>query len=459
MKNSWISKYKWDKTFFKMVCSIAIPIIFQQLVETFVGLADSVMISGYSAVGVSAVQIGSQWESIASLFSFGICSGVGIYTAQFIGSKDYVNLKKSFGTMIIMSLFVSVPFVLAALIFPQQICAFFIKDPDVIKNGAGYLMITSLSYVFIMISFSYNYTYRCMGKTKVAMYISSATVLLNCILNYILIYGKLGIPALGVSGAACATLFSRAAGSLMYFIYSKKTHQPFIGKFHEMFKLERDFIVPVFRRIAPTVANEAFFGIGQSLYFKAFGMLGAHAITSVAIADRISNLFFMVIWAITSAVQTIVGNQLGRRDFELAKKYANYFMGLGAVTSVILGLGMALGAPLFVEVLYPKEPTVVHNAATAIIMAYSIKICLRLFNSIIFGFLRCGGDTKILAMLDSVILYTVGIPLAFISIGVFHMNIVAAIFIVQIEQVVRIILAFKRYRSGAWIQNVTLDVE
>ncbi len=459
MSASFIQKYKWDKDFFKMVCSIAVPIILQQLVETFVGLADSVMVSGYSSVGVSAVQIGSQWESIASLFSFGICSGVGIYTAQFIGSKDYKNLKKSFGTMIILSLAVSIPFILAAFIFPEQICRFFIEDDEVIKNGALYLVITSLSYVFIMISFSYNYTYRCMGKTKVTMYISSVTVLMNCIFNFILIYGKLGFPALGVAGAAFATLFSRACGSLIYFIYSLKTKQPFIGKFHEMFKLEKDFLFPVFRRIAPTVANEAFFGIGQSLYFKAFGMLGAHAITSVAIADRISNLFFMVIWAITSAVQTIVGNQLGRRDFKLAKTYANYFMGLGAVTSVVLGLGMALGAPLFVTVLYPKEPSVVHNAAVAIIMAYSIKICLRLFNSIIFGFLRCGGDTKILAMLDSVILYTLGIPLAFISIGVFHMNIVAAIFIVQIEQVVRIILAFKRYKSGAWIQNVTLDVE
>lgn len=458
MERGW-KKYCWDKDFLKMVSTIAIPIILQQLVENLVSLADSVMISGYSSIGVSAVQIGSQWESIASLFSFGICSGVGIYTAQFIGSRDMANLKKSFGTMITLSLLVSIPFIALAFIIPKPICGFFIQDPAVVQDGAAYLMITSVSYLFVMISFSYNYTYRCMGKTKVAMYIAGATVLINCLLNYILIYGKLGLPALGVVGAAVATLLSRALGTLMYVVYSRSTRQPFLGTFAQMFRLDREFLLPVLRRITPTVANEAFFGIGQSLYFKAFGMLGAAAITSVAIADRISNLFFMVIWAITTAVQTIIGNQLGAGEFDGAKRYANYFMGLGAVVSVILGIGMALTAPLFVEILYPKEPSAVHSAAVAILAAYSIKICLRLFNSIIFGCLRCGGDTKVLALLDSVILYAVGIPLAFLSVGVFHLSIVTTIFIVQLEQVVRIILAYRRYRSGAWIQNVTTDVQ
>lgn len=453
-----LKKYICDKAFLKMVIMIATPIILQQIVETLVGLADSMMVSGYSEFGVSAVQIGSQWEQIATLFSFGICSGVGIYTAQFYGSRDEKNLKKSFGTMLMLSLAVAIPFVIVALIAPRMICGFYISDPNIIQYGAEYLMITSISYIFVMISFCFNYTYRCMAKTKVTMVISSMTVLLNVFFNYLLIFGHFGCPELGIAGAAYGTLFSRGLGTCIYILYSLKTKQMFLGHFKEMFKLDRQFLEPVIRRIAPTVANEGLYGIGQTLFFKAFGMIGVHAVTSVAIADRVSNLFFMVIWAIVSAVQSIIGNTLGRNDLKQAKVYADYFMGLGVVVSLLLGGLMILTAPVLISLLYPNESSIVQQASTFILYAYSIKICLRLFNSVIFGFLRAGGDTKVLAMLDSVILYTVGLPLAFLCVTVFKLDIVPTIIIIQLEQVIRIILAFKRYRSGKWLQNVTADV-
>lgn len=453
-----LKKYICDLPFLKMVCAIAAPIILQQIVETLVGLADSMMVSGYSEFGVSAVQIGSQWENIATMFSFGICSGVGIYTAQFYGSKDYHNLRKSFGTMIMLSVGVAVPFILAALVVPKVICGFYISDPSIIEYGSGYLVITSISYIFVMISFSFNYTYRCMSKTKVTMVISSITVLLNCLFNYLLIFGSFGFPELGIVGAAYGTLISRAIGSILYIIYSVKTKQVFLGHFSEMFKPDITFLKPVITRITPTVANEGLFGFGQSLFFKVFGMIGVHAVTSVAIADRISNLFFMVIWAIVSAVQSIIGNTLGSNDLKQAKVYADYFMGLGVVVSLVLGVLMVITSPYLIDMLYANESNVVKEAATYILYAYSIKICLRLFNAVIFGFLRAGGDTKVLAMLDSLILYLVGLPLAFLCVGVFKLDIVPTIIIIQLEQVIRIILAFKRYLSGKWLQNVTADV-
>lgn len=453
-----LKKYICDKAFFKLVCTIAIPIILQQVVETFVGLADSMMVSAYSEIGVGAVQIGSQWEQIAMLLSFGICSGVGIYTAQFYGSKDYNNLKKSFGAMVMLSLGVAIPFILIALFMPKVICGFYISDPLVINEGAKYLVITCISYIFVMVSFCFNYTYRCMRKTKVTMVISSISVVMNCILNYFLIFGVFNFPRLGIAGAALATLIARGFGTLCYIIYSYKTKQVFIGTFSDMFKLDMNFFGPVIKRITPTVVNEGLFGLGQTLFFKAFGMLGVYAITSVAIAERISNLFFMVIWAIVSAVQSIIGNTLGENDLVNAKKYSDYFMGMGLVVSVILGVLMVLTSPLLINTLYANEGEMVKHAATFILYAYSIKIGLRLFNAIIFGMLRAGGDTKVLALLDSAILYTVGLPIAFLSVTVFHFDIVFTIIVIQLEQVIRIILAFKRYKSGAWLQNVTKDI-
>lgn len=453
-----LKKYIAPLSFYQTVSMIAIPIILQQIVETFVGLADSMMVSAYSSIGVGAVQIGSQWEQIASLFSFGICSGVGIYIAQFYGGHNYAKLKKSFGLMLMMSLIASIPFILLAVLFPKVICGFYINDQEVITQGAKYLVITGISYIFIMISYSFNYTYRCMKKTKVTMIISSISVLANCILNYLFIFGHYGFVELGIPGAALATLIARALGTLCYISYSYYTKQVFIGNLREMFRIDWNFAKPILKRIFPTVVNEGFFGLGQTLYFKAFGMIGVGAVTSVAIADRIANLFFMIIWAIVSSVQSIIGNTLGNNEIEKARQTADYFMGLAVVVSIILGCLMASSASTLINMLYTNESATVKHAATMILFAYSIKIALRLFNAIIFGLLRAGGDTKVLALLDSVILYSIGLPLAFLGVTIFNLNIIITILIIQIEQIVRIILAFIRYKSGAWLQNVTLDM-
>lgn len=451
-------KVKLNKAFLSMVASLAIPMILQQLVETFVGLADSMMVSSYSQLGVSAVQVASQWEWVSTSLSFGICSGVGIYVAQFFGSKDYANLKKSFGLMLLLSLIVAMPFTLAAVFFPETICGFYIADQAVIREASHYLVLTALSYVFVMISFTYNYTYRCIGKTKVTMYVSSFVVLLNCFLNYLLIFGYMGLPEMGVAGAAMGTLISRALGSVIFFVYSLATHQVFIGKFKEMFTINLATYKPLFIRIFPTVANEGLFGLGQSLFVKAFGMLGATAVASVAIADRISNIFFMVIWAIVSAVQAIIGAELGKNNTQQAQEYASMFMRLSFYTTIILGIGLLVTAFPFVHTLYGNESAMVQEAAAYILMAYALKICLRLFNAVIFGFLRAGGDTKYLAFLDSGILYLVGIPLAFFCVGVLHLNVVMTVVIVQLEQAVRIYLAYRRYKAGYWISNITGDI-
>jgi len=454
-----LKKYKCDTAFLKMVAMIAIPIVLQQMVENLVSLADSIMVSSYSSVGVSAVQIGSQWENISFLFSFGICSGVGIYLAQFFGAKDYVNLKKSFGTMVVLSIGCAIPFILMALLFPREICRFYINDSNVITNGANYLSITGVSYLFTMVSFSFTYSYRSMGKTKITMVISLIQVLSNLIMNYILIYGHFGFPELGIAGAAIATLLARVIGCSIYIIFTFKTKQVFVGNVKKMFQFDKAFITPVLRRIAPTVTNEAFFGIGQSLYTKAFGYLGAASITAVAIADKISSLFFMVVWAVVSSVQAIVGAKLGEGDYATAKKYSYWFMGLGFVLSATLGVIMATSSTMLVHQLYPNEQLMIKETAIAILIAYSIKLFLRFFNSIIFGLLRCGGDTKVLALLDSVILYVVGIPIGFLCVSVFKLDVVTTVVILQMEQVVRIVLAYQRYQSGAWIKNVTKDIE
>ncbi len=453
------AKIHLEKEFIHMVGLIAIPIALQQLVETFVSLADSVMVSQYSSIGVSSVQVASQWENIAALLSFGICSGVGIYISQFYGAHKYKELKKSFSMMLLFSVLASLPFVVAGLCIPDMICGFFIKDTQVILGARSYLMITSLSYIFIMISYAFNYALRCIGLTRIPMLISGFTVILNCILNYFFIFGVGFFPEWGIFGAGVASLFSRALGSLLYFIYSLMTHQVYLeDHLRNIFKIDMTFIKPMVKRVWPSMVNEFLFGIGMSLFVKAYALLGAQALTGVSIAERIANIFNVVIWGLVSAVQAIVGAKLGAGDIEMAKEYSKKFMVLGFIASVFLGgLLFSLSYPI-VYGLYPNEPNDVKASAMAILWVFSFKIFLRMFNSIFFGFLRAGGDTKVIAILDSGLLYGVGLPLAFLCLGVWHLDIRLAIFMIQLEQVIRIILAYHRYRSGQWLKNVTKEV-
>jgi len=146
-----------------------------------------------------------------------------------------------------------------------------------------------------------------------------------------------------------ALLFPREICRFYIFTFTFKTKQVFVGNVKEMFRIDKSFITPVLRRIAPTVTNEAFFGIGQSLYTKAFGYLGAASITAVAIADKISSLLFMVVWAVVSSVQAIVGAKLGEGDYDAAEKYSYWFMGLGLVLSATLGVIMATASTMLVH--------------------------------------------------------------------------------------------------------------
>ncbi len=447
------NKYIAPKGFYSKVAAIAIPLALQSVLSSCMGIVDSLMVSWIGMV--SAVGTATQIESIANVVSFGTVCGTGIFCAQYFGAKDEKNLKRSFGLSLVLTAIVSVFFFCISTFWGSSILKFYLDDPKIILYGGKYLNIMKYSFLPSMLSFCFNYVYRTIHKAKLSLIITSVSMGTNVVLNYLLIFGKFGFPEMGVEGAALATVIAQYTALIVHIIYAIRTKQPFIGRFEETFAFDVEFVSKVMRRIIPMIFNELLFGLGNTLFIKAFGTLGSDSMDAYYVAIKISDIFFFVIMGLSNANTVITGHALGSGDIEKAKKEGNYFIGIAAILAVIMSVAIVIFAQPMVMLFNLQDPKV-FMTAVKIVRVFSLKISLRLFIVIVFGALRAGGDSKVLTLLDSGILWAVGLPAAFLCVHVFKITDIALVFvIIQIEQVVRMILGLIRYKSYKWAVNLT----
>ena len=450
-------KYIGPRSFYKKVCKISIPIACQQILNQAAGFVDTIMVSKINGVG--AVAVATQLDTMMMNVGFGINSGAEIYAAQYYGAKDYKSLRKVFGLKIILNMFNAIVFMSVAFLFGRQVLTFYSPDLEVVEIGMNYLQISCLAYVFSSLTNTYSFIYRAIHKTHIPMYIGMMVMAINVMLNYVFIFGHLGAPKMGVAGAALATLIATVVGCLTHIIYAFKTGQPFLGTFKEMFWQNKDFVFPVVSRMLPLICNEAFFGFGMSLYVKAYGMVGKNALEIYKIGNTVANFFFIFSIGLNSATGLIIGNQLGKKDLEGAKQYGRYFELMAAIFAVVAGVAIIVFASPLVSLFGLQDP-IVHDGAIVIVRLFAIRIAFRMFNVIIMSSLRAGGDSLFLMFLDGGIMWCVGIPLAFIAVGVFHVTNIALLFIIiQIEQLVRLVVGMIRYKKGYWIRNLTEEAK
>lgn len=450
---------KWiaPQSFYKKVLLISVPLALQQLLNSAMGIADSVMVSWIGQV--TAVGTAAQLENLMMTVGFGVASGAGIFLSQFYGRKDQLSQKKAFGLGLIMSLINAMVWIVIASLFGRQIMSFYINDSRVIEPAMQYLMIAMLSYLPGAFITMFSFAYRCIQKTYVPLVIGLVSMVTNIGLNYVLIFGHLGFAPMGVRGAAIATFIAQTLGLVIHVVYALKTRQPFMGTLKEMFTLPKEFVKPILRRAYPLVLNELFFGFGNTLYIRAFGRLGTEAMDSYYVGNQISNMFFFIVQGLNSANGAILGASLGKGEMKQAKQQGNWFVALAVVLSVV-STGLILGFAEPMVNLFGLSNPAVHSQAVLIVQIFSIRISLRMFNVLVFSALRAGGDSKFLAFLDAGIMWIVGIPLAFLLVEGFQITSIALVFlIIQVEQLVRMVVGLKRYFKGAWLLDLTQEVK
>lgn len=451
----WIKKYIGNRSFYKKVLIISIPLILQQLLLNTFGIVDTIMV-GSIYRGVAGVGIAAQISMIIFTVVFGINSGIGIYVAQFFGAKDDRNLKNSFALGIVIVCFFVLASTLVVLLFPKEILMLFSQDMEVIDKAMDYIKIEAFSYIFNALSFSFSIAYRNIQKTKVPLYISIVSSSMNILFNYLLIFGIGPFPELGVKGAAIATVISCFVGFVINIIYAQKTKQlfmPSIINFKE--GLNKIFVRKLIKRVGPLIANEMLFSIGTALYVVFINTLGSDAYEGYRIAESIVNIMFTITFGLATAVAALIGEALGKKDLDLANNYGNWFLLLGMGIAISIGILNLVLAPLFVALFNNPIDVVVENAIK-VLRVYSIRIMFRVFIVILFSTFRAGGESKYVMFLDSGILWLIGIPIAFLTTKVFHVQDVALFYLIlQTEQLVRVIIGMRRYNKRTWLKNIT----
>ncbi len=448
-----------NKDFFKAMLAIALPITLQNLIASSVNMLDTLMITSLGKEALAAVGLANQVFFFYAVTIFGVATGSSIFIAQFWGKKDTMNIRRILGLSLTIVSALGVIFTLAALFVPEHIMRIFSNDTKVIKLGVDYLRIVSFSYIITGISFAYAVASRSIGQAKMPMVVSIVSFVTNAVFNYLLIFGKLGFPQLGIKGAAYGTLIARSVeiALILYFIYSNNKN-PLAGSIKDMTDWTGDFVKKYFKTAYPVILNEAFWSLGTVLYSIAYAKIGTEAAAAVQILNTVQNIFMVMTRGLANACTVMVGNKIGAEEEEVAIEYANSFMIISIVLGMILGIILFFTSDailMFFKNLTPELYATSKKLLIVLAVFFFVKV---LNGTMIVGILRGGGDTRFSMILEMAAVWLVGVPLAFLGALVFKLPVYYVSALVYMEEVVKAVVCIPRIVSKKWVTNVITDM-
>lgn len=452
-----LSMFK-DKHFFSQMFKIALPITIQNLTLASLNLVDNIVIGGLGEVAIAGVGLANQYFFLLNLLLFGITSGSAIFTAQFWGNKDIKSIRRVLGICILSGGIASFLFALGGFFLPGKILAMFSKDAAVISLGTQYLQIVVFSYVLTAITFSYSFILRSTGKVKAPLFVSIVALSINTVLNYLLVYGYLGLPEMGVAGAAVATVIARAIEMviLLLIVYSKD--YAVAAKLKELLDLSPSFIMRFFSVTVPVILNESMWALGVTMYAIVYARMGTEVIASTNISSTIERIIWVIFLGFGNACAVMLGNKIGEGDKETAFEYAKRFSFLGPAAAIVVGTVMIFLTGWALSPYNVSE--IVHTYAQKNLIVACCFMWVKVFNyTNIVGILRSGGDTTFCLILDTGGVWLIGVPLAFLGGLVWHLPIYWVYALVNIEEVFKLILGIPRLLSKKWINNLTAHAE
>ena len=449
-------KFWKDKVFLKAMIAIALPIALQNLITSSLNMVDTLMISSLGEASIAAVGLANQIFFFYSVINFGIHSGSSIFISQYWGKRDTKNIKRVLGISLFLTTIVGLIFTMAGFFFPRLIMNIFTHEEEVVRLGASYLKIVSLSYLITGVSFAYSIALRSTGRPKVPMMISGISFITNTVFNYLLIFGKFGFPALGVKGAAIGTLLARIIEIVFLFYVVYRQVGPLTATVKDLMDWDKSFIKRYIDTISPVIINETFWSLGQIMYSIAYARIGKEATAAVQLTTTIQNIFFVLVRGLANACAVIIGNKIGRgEDDEAVYDYALKFLSISTVVGIVLGGIMALTPDLTLKIFNNLEPEV-YKSAKYLLIFMGLTFFIRSFNSTsIVGVLRGGGDTRYSMFLEMGAVWLIGVPLGFLGSLVFKYPVYIVFLLVTLEEVVKLIISIPRIISRKWIKPLT----
>ena len=447
------------KELYKKVFTIGIPVSIENMIYSLMNFIDVFMVGkenvvlGLGTAAVAGLGFANQIFMIFIVSLFGLNSGGGILAAQYYGKKDYKNLKKCLGITITVGLLFSFLFFLMGLFIPKKIIGIFTSDPKVLKLGANYFRIIALIYPLIGLGYSFNMQLRAIGKNQYSLYSTIIGLCINLVGNYLFINGNLGFPAMGVVGAAIATVIARIVSVfyLIYIIYKNKL--PMAGNFQELFKLSWSFIAKALKISLPVFGHEIMWVTGVSMYVIIYGRIGTEATAAIQVVKSISNLVFTLVFGLSSGTAAIIGQEIGAGNEENAYKYAVELLKISLVIGTAVALFVYAICP--VVLILMKVDSAIYPLARQIVFSEGILIIIKTTGTLfIVGVLRAGGDTLWTMFADLIPLWTFAIPLTYIAGLKFGLPIALVYLCSGSDELLKMPFCIQRLKSRKWINNL-----
>lgn len=453
-----------NKALFRSVLIIAVPIMVQNGFTNFVNLLDNIMVGRLGTEPMSGVAIVNQLTFVFALCIFGGFSGAGIFTAQYFGKNDDEGIRNTFRFKLILGAILTAAAVTVFLLFGDKLIGYFLSEsPDggdliaTLAYAEQYLRIMLIGLPAFALVQAYASTLRECGQTVVPMKAGVAAVLVNLVFNYLLIYGKLGFPALGVRGAAIATVISRyvEASIVMIWTHGKQQVVPFAKTLYRTLKVPKALVGRIMRKGMILLVNEALWSLGMTLLTQCYSTRGLNAVAGVNIANTLNNLFKVVFLAFGNSVGIMVGRLLGAGRLEEAKETDRKIIMFSVVISSFVGLLMITASPFFPRIYNTTDAA--RAIAASLILVQGLSMPVEAFKNATYFTIRSGGRTFITFLFDGFSCIAVNFPIAFILSRFTNASVLWIFISVQIGGLVKCILGYILVKKGIWIRNIVAE--
>ena len=459
IKNKYI-----DTAFFRYVLVLAVPMIIQNAITSFVSFLDNIMVGQVGTEQMSGVAIVNQLIFVFNICIWGGVSGAGIFGTQFYGKGDYEGQKYAFRFKMYACIIIAGIALLLFGFFDTNLISLYLSDGGSVGNtalalqyGEQYLRIMMAGLVPFAVSQAYVNTIRETGHTFVPMLASLAAVVTNLVLDYVLIFGIGGVPAYGVQGAAIATVAARFVECAIVVIWAH-THleqNPYLKGAYHGFSVPGHILSGIIKKGTPLMFNEMLWAVGMAVIAQCYAVRGLEVVAAQNISSTISNLFNIVYLQLGGCISIVVGQLLGAGRLEEARDKDNKMIFFCVLCCMGVSLIMIFAGRYF-PMIYKTEDSI-KELAGRFIMISALVMPLCAFSHASYFTLRSGGKTGITFLFDSVYTWIIVIPLATILAKHTALTIEMVFFFVSFTEIIKVTIGYFMIRSGIWLQNIVKE--
>ncbi len=455
------NKFIGDRAFYRLVLIIAVPVMIQNGITSFVNMLDNLMVGGIGTEQMSGVAICNQLIFVFNLCVFGGLSGAGIYGAQFSGKRDLEGVQNVFRFKLWLVAILSVLGVAALWAFDEPLLSLFLHQGSeqgdlvlTLQCARAYLKVALVGLPVFALSQAYASTLRETASTTLPMGAGIAAMLVNLVGNWILIYGHFGAPRLGVVGAAWATVLSRIVelAIILLFTHMNVKAHPFARGLYRTLRVPGTLTGLIVKKGMPLLLNEALWSSGQTTLVQIYSTRGLAVVAGINISNTISMLFNIVFMSLGSSIGIVVGNLLGAGEMEKAKDTNTKLTAFSVMCCLAIGGILAATSGAF-PLLYNTTDEVRRIASSLILITSAVMPCHAFTNACYFT-LRSGGLTRLTMVYDCCFVWCVCIPLAFGLCRFTNLPFVTVYALVTATEGLKALFGYRFVHQGKWIRNI-----